>query len=474
MNIYPKILLLPLAETLLLQSSSSLLLGVSSKLRCCRNKKHLILHNSASSRSAAFQISKGNNNENDDEQQTHPSSSTTTPTTEAAAKALSSRQSLLGSLLEKTTSRAFRTLTTGTDNTAYHNGGLNDNRKSVKDVIEIAFARSSSILDHNNNEHHGSNDKRDEYNESSSSSGKQQGQFTNDVEHPIYTKPVKHHHHDQDKRTYLGNPSVTPTALAHSLWQSTILPYQDTIIDATCGNGKDCLALTKLLFPNNNSASGDEEVKNQKQNCDAPQPQLIGIDIQARAIANTQRSLLSTLPSHIYYNHVSLLHQSHEHLMNVPTDTRSVGLVCYNLGYLPGGGGRGGNVITDQSNSYKECQTQTQTTLNSITDASLLVRVGGLVSIMTYPGSNLEESRAVEHFAEGLAMLSTRDVGGWRGYVDAIPNYDDESVIREMVSRAMERVVADGSKKNKTWRVFVHKPLGRPLSPVLVTAMRIK
>jgi hypothetical protein len=93
---------------------------------------------------------------------------------------------------------------------------------------------------------------------------------------------------------------------------------------------------------------------------------------------------------------------------------------------------------------------------------------------MTYPGSNLQESIAVEHFAEGLAMLTTRDSGGWRGYIDAIPDYsDDGGYVREMVSRAVERIVTEGSKK-QTWRVFVHKPLGRPLSPVLVTAMRIK
>jgi len=71
-------------------------------------------------------------------------------------------------------------------------------------------------------------------------------------------------------------------------------------------------------------------------------------------------------------------------------------------------------------------------------------------------------------------MLTTRDVGGWRGYVDGIPDYDDdEGCIRENVSRALERVSAEGSRK-QTWRAFVHKPLGRPLSPVLVTAMRIK
>ena len=72
-------------------------------------------------------------------------------------------------------------------------------------------------------------------------------------------------------------------------------------------------------------------------------------------------------------------------------------------------------------------------------------------------------------------MLTTRNIDGWRGYINnscsSIAN-DDERV-RHMITKALERVVKEGKKK-QTWRCFVHKPLGRPLSPVLVTAMRIK
>ena len=56
------------------------------------------------------------------------------------------------------------------------------------------------------------------------------------------------------KRSYLNNPAVNPTALGHSLWLEVIQPYQDTVIDATAGNGKDSLTLSKLLFP-----SGSEQ-----------------------------------------------------------------------------------------------------------------------------------------------------------------------------------------------------------------------
>ena len=331
-----------------------------------------------------------------------------------------------------------------------------------------------------------------------------------------------------DKRTYLSNPSVTLTALAHSLWQSTIIPYQDTVIDATCGNGKDCLALARMLFLNSN----DVDVNANKQQQQQQQPRLIGIDIQPRAIANTKRSFLSSsvVSSDIYFKYVSLLEQSHEHLMDIivppppplpreeeeekKDNRQTVGLVCYNLGFLPGAPPpatattlqqqqqqqssfhplhQNGVLPSDKNNTYyKKCQTQTKTTLHSITDATLLLRVGGLLSIMTYPGSNLEESIVVEHFVEGLAMLSsTREVGGWRGYAESIPDYDDDDNnnniitddddddehkggrVRRMVTQALERVVAEGTK-DQTWRAFVHRPLGRRLSPVLVTAMKIK
>ena len=406
---------------------STLFGGAPQQSHLCRNMKYI--HNSQSadfSSTALKMTSKIYSNGDDVENK----SKIRQPTQPSASAAWDSPQSLVGSLLEKTTSRAFRTLT---DNSVSYDGDTVQN-PNLSNVIEATITRSSSTLD-----------EKEEFGSDSQENSK----GSVEREQPSNKKPITKH---EDKRTYLGHPSVTPTALAHSLWKSTILPHQDTVIDATCGNGKDCLALAKMLFP-------AVRVTSDK----SAQPQLIGIDIQSRAIANTQRSLLSSLPSEIYYNHVSILEQSHEHLMDVPTDTQSVGLVCYNLGYLPGG-------TTD---NYKETQTQTQTTLNSITDASLLLRVGGLLSVMTYPGSNLEESRAVEHFAEGLAMLTTRDVGGWKGYVDGIPDYDDEGGVREIVSRALERVVAEGSKK-QTWRVFLHKPLGRPLSPVLVTAMRIK
>lgn len=380
-------------------------------------------------------------------------------------------------------------------------------------MIDAAFIRSTSIIDqsvmmstdYNSPTTYTANNQ-------STTTGAQSGRL---AEH-------------QDKRTYLGNPSVTLTALAHSLWQSTIYPYHDTVIDATCGNGKDCLALAKMLFPGSidgaknhheNDISDayptENRIANGEQNFDwvatatpntistinthKPKPRLIGIDIQPRAIANTQRSFLSlsSSSSEIYFKHVTLIEQSHENLIDIVSpvlgedDCRSVGLVCYNLGFLPGAPSAPSTTSKNNNSNYKQCQTQTSTTLHSITDATLLLRVGGLLSIMTYPGSNMEESIVVEHFVEGLAMLTTREEGGWRGYAESIPDYgdgndsskinndddddDDENKarVRRMVTHALERVAAEGTK-DQTWRAFVHRPLGRRMSPVLITAMKIK
>eukprot|EP00566_Odontella_aurita_P014074 CAMPEP_0113560680 /NCGR_PEP_ID=MMETSP0015_2-20120614/19564_1 /TAXON_ID=2838 /ORGANISM="Odontella" /LENGTH=453 /DNA_ID=CAMNT_0000462409 /DNA_START=85 /DNA_END=1446 /DNA_ORIENTATION=+ /assembly_acc=CAM_ASM_000160 len=267
--------------------------------------------------------------------------------------------------------------------------------------------------------------------------------------------PKKH----KDKRQYLGNPCVTGTALAQTLWSSVIVSRVDTVIDATCGNGKDALAMAEMLFAEETAtvSPGHEGGKTENQ----PEPELLCIDIQQRACENTQRSLLSSLQQETFSKHVRVLATSHAPLPK-PRDERSVGLIAYNLGYLPG---------TDDKEAFT---TKMVTTLFSLTDAALLLRVGGLLSVMTYPGTCLDEANAVKYFCEGLAMLTSRDPGGWRGYVEKIPvDTTGSTSVRDLVQSSLERVVSEGDA-NQTWRVFEHKPLGRPLSPILVAAMRIK
>ena len=261
-----------------------------------------------------------------------------------------------------------------------------------------------------------------------------------------------------EKKVYLGDPCVTGTALAHSLWSSVIIPNVDTVIDATCGNGRDALALARLLFVDENLFRTQD--KDESEVGFGPKPELLCIDIQRRACENTQRSLMNALNSDTFANYVRVLTSSHAPLPR-PRDTRSIGLVAYNLGYLPG---------TDDKDAFA---TQIITTIFSLTDASLLLRTGGLLSVMTYPGTSPNEADAVKYFCEGLAMLTSRNSGGWKEYVDQISEKQGSGAIRELVRSSLERVVREGEAK-QTWRVFEHKPLGRPLSPILVTAMRIK
>ena len=257
-----------------------------------------------------------------------------------------------------------------------------------------------------------------------------------------------------DKRTYLSNPNVTPTALAHSLWKETILPGVDTVIDATCGNGKDSVALAEMLF------DGDDD--NQK----LIQPELLCIDIQSRAGTNTTEALREVLDDDIFENNCRVLGGTSHAPLPRPRNSKSVGLICYNLGWLPGSS-------ADDKSAFS---TKMVTTMYSLTDAVLMLRVGGLLSVMTYPGTTPQEADAVKYFAEGLAALTTRDKAGWQGYVDAIPPDADGSgatTVRDSVRTSLERVVQNGDPK-QIWRAYEHKPLGRPLSPILITAMRIK
>ena len=299
-------------------------------------------------------------------------------------------------------------------------------------------------------------------------------------------------HPPKDKRNYLDNPSVTPTALAHSLWSQVIRPYQDITIDATAGNGKDSLILAQFLFPPKQKDHPQDNHPSLHAHAYSS-PQLICIDIQRKACENTMQLLNQYVSKDIMEHNIRVLHQSHAPMPSLSPS--SVGLICYNLGYLPG--------MDDKTT----CQTQMVTTLFSLTDSTLLLRQGGLLSVMTYPGNGWKEYCAVKYFFEGLALFTSKRCD-WRDFVDMIPNdhelqrqhegmYETQKnatrkdndpqdknmetqpwngqtdSIRQSVKMGLERIKEQGYEK-QTWRVFDHRPLGRPLSPILFTAMRIK
>ena len=100
-------------------------------------------------------------------------------------------------------------------------------------------------------------------------------------------------------------------------------------------------------------------------------------------------------------------------------------------------------------------------------DAMLLVRIGGMISVMTYPRTNPEEDEAVRTFLECAALLSS-NIQTWQDFLTA----SDESIQQQVVP-SMERLVKEGDP-SQTWRVSEHKKLGMDRAPILVTATRIK
>jgi 16S rRNA C1402 N4-methylase RsmH len=137
------------------------------------------------------------------------------------------------------------------------------------------------------------------------------------------------------------------TDRARAAWTECLGPG-DWAIDATVGNGHDALALAQLVGP-----SG----------------RVFGFDIQAEAISATEARLAAA-----GIGNVELFRCDHARMRDVlPQEARNrVAVVAFNLGYLPGGDHR---VIT-----------QAPSTLAAL-DASLeLLRPGGLITVIAYPG----------------------------------------------------------------------------------------
>ena len=259
--------------------------------------------------------------------------------------------------------------------------------------------------------------------------------------------------------SYKFHPALNNVALAHALWASVIRPNCDVVIDATCGNGNDSIVLAEILFGANNDDKGGE---------------LLCVDVQSLACERTTMALEEVLPPSVTVlgptdngtdtnqQVVNVLNASHEQLPRPTNPEAQVGLVVYNLGWLPGG----------ESENGKDCVTTMDSTMASLVDATSLLRVGGMLSVVTYPQTGPDEDRAVKLFVTCLALLSSR-TRTWQEEVEAFVSSGDEDNqgIANIVTRAMETVVARG---DQTWRVSQHDKLGMDRPPILFTATRIK
>lgn len=165
------------------------------------------------------------------------------------------------------------------------------------------------------------------------------------------------------------------TEIAHLLMNRTVMSG-DLVVDATVGNGHDTRHLANLVGPTG---------------------RVIGFDVQDIALQSA-RQRVGDLPQ------VILLATGHENLAvclaelvtrkhgtNIQSDgAPQLAAVMFNLGYLPGG--------------PKTVTTRPETTVSALRQALDLLKPGGLVTLVLYPGhcGGREETTAVLAFAEDL------------------------------------------------------------------------
>jgi len=143
----------------------------------------------------------------------------------------------------------------------------------------------------------------------------------------------------------------------------------DVVVDATLGNGHDALFLADLV-----GKSGH----------------VFGFDVQEQAIFSSKERMEQS-----GVNHITFYHLGHEKMEEViPSSYFPITAVMFNLGYLP--------------NADKSVITRVETTLCALDASQSLLKVGGVISLMCYPGHDGGDQEA-EAVSEWAAKLSRRD-----------------------------------------------------------------
>lgn len=145
----------------------------------------------------------------------------------------------------------------------------------------------------------------------------------------------------------------------------------EPVIDATAGGGVDTLFLARHV-----GEAG----------------RVFAFDVQEAALARTRARLETAVAGGDRLAAAELVLAGHEEMTaRVPTEYHGrIGAVMFNLGYLPGAG--------------RELTTQQDTTLIALVAALLLLRSGGVLTIVVYPGheGGEAEAAAVEAWAASL------------------------------------------------------------------------
>lgn len=151
-------------------------------------------------------------------------------------------------------------------------------------------------------------------------------------------------------------------AKAHDCIVAAVKPGE-TVVDATLGNGHDTLFLV---------------------NCVGEGGKVIGFDVQQDAIKSTAERLTGAgIDERSYELHL----QSHAEILRFAQNGLSA--VMFNLGYLPGGD--------------KEKITKVDSTLKALADSLELLKSGGVLTVMCYPGHSGgdDEAEAVKLYLAG-------------------------------------------------------------------------
>ncbi len=160
-----------------------------------------------------------------------------------------------------------------------------------------------------------------------------------------------------------------PTALAQEILKP-LIRAGDWVIDATAGNGHDTVFLAA---------------------CVGAEGKVLAFDVQQVALASAQARVAAAG----FAARVEFFHESHRQ-MEAHAVKSSVAVVMFNLGYLPG--------------ENHELTTETEETLGGLDGAARLLKTGGMLSVICYPGHPVGAAEALA-VAEWMSALAAQ---GWR------------------------------------------------------------
>lgn len=144
----------------------------------------------------------------------------------------------------------------------------------------------------------------------------------------------------------------------------------DLVMDATAGNGHDTVFLAE---------------------CVGETGKVLAFDIQEAALVSAK----SRVAAAGFSGRVEFFHESHAE-MEARAGRESVAVVMFNLGYLPG--------------ENHELTTESAGTLIALNAATRLLKPGGVLSVVCYPGhlAGAAEAVTVENW------FAARTAEGWR------------------------------------------------------------